>query len=196
MLNAHRCLRLGSLILVLTLCPRFSFAEQRRFDLDPKQSKIDFSIRATLHTVTGSFRLKRGSIQFDDTTGQAAGELVVDALSGDTGNKTRNGRMHRESLESSRFTEIVFIPRRIRGTVAAEGTSNFDIEGLLRLHGQSLPVTAAMVVELVHGAGSAETVFFVNYPRWGVKNPSLLLLNVSDDVEINVHAVGRLSGGR
>jgi hypothetical protein len=38
--------------------------------------------------VEGAFLLKRGAIHFDPATGKASGEVVFDAASGKTGNKS------------------------------------------------------------------------------------------------------------
>ncbi|MFI5103739.1 MAG: hypothetical protein ACHP79_02340, partial [Terriglobales bacterium] len=56
-----------------------AFAEQKTFELDPAQTKVAFTLGDVLHTVHGTFRLKRGTISLDDANGQAGGELVVDA---------------------------------------------------------------------------------------------------------------------
>ena len=168
-------------------------AETKTFELDPAQTQVSFTLGDVLHTVHGSFHLKRGSIRFDDQTGQAGGELVVDALSGDSGNKSRDKKMHKEDLESDRYSDIVFTPEHIKGAVASNGSSQVEVEGTLALHGQSRPVTLTIQVQLHDGAGSADTTFAVPYEKWGVKNPSTFLLRVSDKVDINVHAVGRLA---
>jgi polyisoprenoid-binding protein YceI len=187
---------------VLLLCAAVASAQPRRFDLDPEQTKVGFTLGDVLHTVHGNFHLKRGSIQFDDATGEASGELVVDALSGDSGNSSRDKKMHKENLESAKYTEIVFTPQHIKGTVAAEGKSQVTIDGMLALHGQSRPVSMTIDIQLQGGTGSADAAFVVPYEKWGVKNPSTFILRVSDKVDINVHAVGRLapaaavSGGR
>lgn len=192
MSNGFHCFRISVLVL-LVLAAAAAFAETRTFDLDPAQTTVAFTLGDVLHTVHGSFHLKRGSIQFDDSTGRAGGELVVDALSGDSGNKSRDKKMHKENLESSKYTEIVFTPQHIKGSVTADGASQVDVDGLLALHGQSHPITLTIHVQLQGGAGAAETTFPVPYEKWGVKNPSTFLLHVSDKVEISVRAVGRLS---
>jgi polyisoprenoid-binding protein YceI len=168
-------------------------AQPRTFELDPAQTKVGFTLGDVLHTVRGTFHLRRGSIQFDDATGDASGELVVDALSGDSGNSSRDKKMHKENLESAKYSEIVFTPRHIKGAVSADGKSQVTVDGTLALHGQSHPVTMTLNIQLQDGAGSADTVFVVPYEQWGVKNPSTFILRVSDKVEINVHAVGRLT---
>jgi len=171
-------------------------AEQRTFTLDPAQSKIEFSLGATMHTVHGSFHLKRGSIQFDDATGAASGELVVDAVSGESGNNGRDKDMHQKVLESAKYSEIVFTPQHIKGAVTADGKSQVDVDGQFTLHGHSRPMTLTIQLQLQGGAGSADTTFPVIYKEWGVKNPSTFLLHVSDRAEISVHAVGKLQGAK
>jgi hypothetical protein len=47
---------------------------------------VEYKLGAVLHTVEGTFALKRGHFSFDPESGRAAGELVVDATSGQSGN--------------------------------------------------------------------------------------------------------------
>ena len=54
--------------------------------------------------------MKRGTLQLDPGAGTLTGEIVVDAKSGDTGSKMRDGKMHREVLESEQYPEITFRP--------------------------------------------------------------------------------------
>jgi polyisoprenoid-binding protein YceI len=182
-----------SVLALFLFTARQGRAQSRNFELDPAQTTVSFTLGDVLHTVHGTFHLKRGKIQFDDTTGEASGDLVVDALSGESGNASRDKKMHKENLESSKYSEITFTPQHIRGTVSTNGESQVDVDGLLVLHGQSRPFTLTLQVELQGGAGSADTAFVVPYEKWGVKNPSTFLLRVSDKVQINVHSVGRLA---
>ncbi|MGZ4875316.1 MAG: YceI family protein [Candidatus Angelobacter sp.] len=173
----------------------FAQAQQKTFTLDPAQTKVNFTVDSTLHTVHGDFRLKRGSIQFDNAAGTAGGELIVDSASGESGSEGRDKRMHKDILESPKYSDIVFTPQHIKGAVAAEGKSNVEIEGILTMHGKSKPVTMPLEVQLQGSAGSAEGSFSVKYQEWGMKNPSTFILRVNDKVEIHVHAVGRLAPG-
>jgi polyisoprenoid-binding protein YceI len=184
--------RISLLILIGLLCCALSQAQQKTFTLDPAQTKVNFTVGSTLHTVHGDFRLKRGSIQFDSATGQAGGELVVDATSGESGNSGRDRKMHKEILESPKYSDIVFMPQHIKGAVAAEGKSQIEVEGQLTMHGKSLPVTLPLQVQLQGGAGTADGSFTIKYQEWGLKSPSTFILRVSDKVEIHVHAVGRM----
>jgi len=167
-------------------------AQQRTFTLDPAQTKIDFTVDSTLHTVHGDFQLRRGSLQFDNVTGAASGELVVDSASGESGNDGRDKKMHKDILESPKFPDIIFTPQRLKGTVANDGKSTVEVEGILAMHGESKPVTIPLEVELQNGAGSADGSFSVKYLEWGMKNPSTFILRVKDTVQIHVHAVGKI----
>jgi hypothetical protein len=51
--------------------------------LDPGQSKLQWALGSTLHTVHGTFLLKRGAMKFDPASGTANGEFVADAASGE-----------------------------------------------------------------------------------------------------------------
>jgi polyisoprenoid-binding protein YceI len=170
-------------------------AQQKTFTLDPAQTKVNFTVDSTLHTVHGDFHLKHGSIQFDNGTGAATGELVVDSASGESGSDGRDKRMHKDILESPKYSDIVFTPQHVKGTVASEGKSKVEVEGILSMHGKSRPVTMPLEVELQNGAGSAEGGFSVKYQEWGMKNPSTFILRVNDTVQIHVHAVGKVTTG-
>jgi polyisoprenoid-binding protein YceI len=185
--------RIVFFILSGLLLTSFAHAQQKTFTLDPVQTKVNFTVDSTLHTVHGDFRLKRGSIQFDNATGIAGGELVVDSTSGESGSDGRDKKMHKDILESPKYSDIVFTPQHIKGTVAAEGKSNVEVEGTLTMHGKSKPVTMLLGVQLQGGAGSADGSFSIKYQEWGMKNPSTFILRVNEKVEIHVHAVGKLA---
>jgi len=182
-------------ILAVTFAASVAQAQQKAFTLDPAQTKVNFTVDSTLHTVHGDFRLKSGSIQFDDATGAASGELVVDSASGESGSNGRDKKMHKDILESPKYSDIVFTPRHVKGTVANEGKSNVEVEGILTMHGKSKPVTMPLEVQLQNGNGSADGSFNVKYLEWGMKNPSTFILRVNDTVQIHVHAVGKITTG-
>jgi len=182
-------------ILATTFAASLAQAQQKTFTFDPAQTKVNFTVDSTLHTVHGDFRLKRGSIQFDNATGAASGELTVDSASGESGSDGRDKKMHKDILESPKYSDIVFTPQHVKGTVANEGKSSVEVEGILTMHGKSKPVTMPLVVQLQDGAGSAEGSFAVKYQEWGMKNPSTFILRVNDTVQIHVHTVGKIITG-
>jgi polyisoprenoid-binding protein YceI len=118
---------------------------------------------------------------------------VVDSASGESGSDGRDKKMHKDVLESPKYSDIVFMPQHVKGTVANEGKSTVEVEGILSMHGKSRPVTMPLAVELQNGAGSADGSFSVKYQEWGMKNPSTFILRVNDTVHIHVHAVGKIA---
>ena len=181
------------LILAATLSASIAQAQQQTFMLDPAHTRINFTVDSTLHTVHGDFRLKRGAIQFDNNTGAATGELVVDSASGESGSDGRDKKMHKDILESPKYSDIMFTPQHVKGTVANQGKSTVEVEGVLTMHGKSKPVTMPLEVQLQNGASSADGSFSVKYQEWGMKNPSTFILRVNDTVHIHVHAVGKIT---
>jgi polyisoprenoid-binding protein YceI len=153
------------------------------FEIDASQSRALFTLADVLHTVHGSFKVKRGSIHFDPSTGAAGGEIVVDATSGESGNSARDKRMHQSILESHKFPEITFVPSRVRDT----GESKLEIDGTFTIHGASHPLTASAVVT----ASGARVHFTVPYVSWGMKNPSTLFLRCAESVDIDLEVSGR-----
>jgi polyisoprenoid-binding protein YceI len=178
-------------------------AQETVVTLDSAQTRIEFTLGATLHTVHGSFRLKSGEIRFDPGTGKASGKVVVDATSGESGNASRDKKMHREILESEKFAEIVFTPTQVKGALNPAAVSQLEVSGVFRLHGAGHAVTLDVAIQPLgtSQAGArqtkdqlqAATQFTIPYVQWGLKNPSSFLLRVSEKVDIEVHAVGKLT---
>jgi polyisoprenoid-binding protein YceI len=169
---------------------------QAVFNLDASQSRATFTLPDVIHTVHGSFKVKRGSIQFDPSTGAASGEIVVDATSGDSGSEARDKRMHRNILESPKFPEIVFVPSRVRGEVSMTGESKVEVDGTFTIHGTSHPLTASAVVTAAGDRLQTKVHFVVPYVAWGMKNPSTLFLRCGESVEIDVDASGHITWAR
>ena len=184
---------LGTVLLLLQLLAVVAGAQDMVFQLDPAQSHVNFTLGDVLHTVHGTFQLKGGTIRFNPKTGEASGSLVVDATSGNSGNKSRDRRMHRQILEDDKYPEIVFTPQHVAGKLLPQGASQMELQGLMTLHGQQHPMTVDMPVQINHDHASADVHFIVPYVKWGLKNPSTFILRVSDKVNIDVHAVGHLA---
>jgi polyisoprenoid-binding protein YceI len=161
-------------------------ASSTSLDLDPAQTEIQFTLHDVLHTVHGTFKLKRGSIHFDPDSGQASGEIVVDVTSGASGSDARDGRMHKEILESQRFPEAVFIPEHIDGKLAIQGPSQIDVRGVFKIHGADHPLTLHFEVQRAGDPYTASTHFVIPYVQWGMKNPSNFMLRVDKTVDMDI----------
>jgi polyisoprenoid-binding protein YceI len=177
------------LLLVASL-PVRAQSQELTLQFSPSTTNINFTIGDILHTVHGSFNLKNGEVHYDPGTAAVHGSLVVDAASGQSGNRIRDRRMHREILESERNPEIAFRPDRIEGKLMNPGTSMVQVHGVFSLHGADHELTMPIRVQIFPDHWVADTHFTVPYVKWGIKNPSTFFLRVSESVEINVHATG------
>jgi polyisoprenoid-binding protein YceI len=178
--------------LFLLVCSLPLAGAESTVELDPARTSIGFTLDSVLHTVHGSFRLKRGSVKFDSATGKASGEIVIDVASGESGNGSRDNRMHKEILESARFPEAVFTPDHVSGDLSPSGQSQLDLHGTFQIHGASHEMTIHFRAEVKGGEVVTSTGFTIPYIQWGMKNPSTFLLKVSDKVEMNIQATGRV----
>lgn len=189
----YRAIRCSSvLFIVALLCAAAPVPQQKTLELDTSQSKVQFTVDSTLHTVHGTFLLKPSSIQFDPAGGPASGQLVVNATSGDSGSQSRDHKMTHDVLEGEKYQEIIFTPQQMKGALAPSGSSKIQLEGSISLHGQSHPLVLNVDAQVQGNSLTADTSFEIPYIQWGLKNPGNFLLHVSDKVEIHVHAVGQI----
>jgi polyisoprenoid-binding protein YceI len=166
-------------------------AQQGALELDPARTAVHFTLKTSLHTVHGTFRLKSGKASFDPLTGKASGLLVVDAASGGSGNSGRDKKMHREILESQTYPEITFALIDVDGAVPMQGDSQVQVKGTFRLHGQDHEMIIPVDVRISGSDFTLDTNFSVPYISWGLKNPSTFILRASDTVQVSVHAIGQ-----
>jgi YceI-like domain len=160
--------------------------------VDPAQSSVHYTVGSSLHTVHGTFAVKRGTLRLDPVTGKATGEIVVDAISGQSGNDSRDKKMHKEVLGSARFTDIIFRPERVEGAVQIQGPSSAKLHGVCVLHGSEHELLASVRTELTSGQWKGTATFSVPYNDWGLKNPGNFLLKVDHTVNIEVQMAGSI----
>src|SRR6266446_1196677 len=98
--------------------------------IDPAQSKVHWTLGTTLHTVHGTFAFKNGSLHLDPANGKVGGEIVVYATSGDSGNDSRDKKMHKEVLESAQYQDVIFRPDRAEGKIAPRGPFTVKVHGI------------------------------------------------------------------
>ncbi|HXH66482.1 MAG TPA: YceI family protein [Candidatus Limnocylindrales bacterium] len=158
--------------------------------LDPAQTKVHFNVDSTLHMVHGTLALKSGSLQFDPQSGKSSGSIVVNAVSCDTGNSSRDQRLHKEILETWKFAEAAFRPTQIDGQVSLIAPSDFKLKGVITLHGTDHELVVNVHSEFSgdHWKGTAK--FDVPYTKWGIKDPSNFLLKVKPIVNVELELYG------
>ena len=178
-----------TVLFLISMTPAL-FGQETTLELDPAQSQVQFTLGATLHTVHGSFKLKRGSVNYDLATGKCTGEIVIDAQSGATGNDSRDNKMHKSVLESDRYPEMVFVPDHVEGTLAKA-----SVHGRFRIHGNDHEMTMTFAAVPRGNEMEVTTQFVIPYIAWGMKNPSTLFLRVADKVDVEVRAHARILSG-
>src|SRR5579885_153287 len=189
--NIALCVLLSGIFLVFSLAGRsFGQTQELHLDFTPANTSVSFTLGDVLHTVHGSFKLKQGEVEYNFGSSAVHGAMVIDATSGQSGNNSRDRKMHREILESARYPEITFRPDHVQGTVAQSGTSNLQVHGTFSIHGSDHELTAPVRLELSSDHWTLDTHFTIPYVKWGIKNPSTFILRVSESVEIDIHASG------
>jgi len=198
-----------------TLVPVVARAENR-VSLLPDETRIEFTLGATLHTVNGRARLLSGEVRFDERTGALKGAVRIDARKMTTDNQMRDEKMRREVLETHLFPEVVFRPTKLdllseaseprtlppegRGEdtgsskTSARGARYFSgqLLGTLEIHGSrhrlELPVEISVQATRMNLKGR----FTIPYVEWGMQDPSVFVLRVDKTVDVSIDATGRL----
>jgi polyisoprenoid-binding protein YceI len=162
------------------------------FSVDPARSTLHWTLDTTLHLVHGTFALKSGEVTIDPATGNASGEIVVDATSGKTDNDSRDKKMHQEILETPRFPEIVFRVSRVEGLTTPSGKSQLTLNGAFAIHGASHDMVVPADIEFASDQWKGTATFVVPYIAWGIKNPSNFLLKASPTVDVTLELAGSM----
>jgi polyisoprenoid-binding protein YceI len=160
------------------------------FTPNAADSSVTFSLDATLHTVHGTFALKKGAIQISPESGKISGEIVLDAASAKTGIDARDNKMHKEIIESDKYPEISFTPDRVEGKIAAQGKSTVQVHGVFTMRGTQHEMTVPTNIDIFADHWQATSHFAIPYVQWGMKNPSNFLLHVKDTVQIEAKLGG------
>jgi polyisoprenoid-binding protein YceI len=161
-------------------------------ELDPANTKVEFTLSDVLHTVHGTFALKSGLIHFNPSSGSASGLVVVDVKSGQSGNSTRDRKMHNDILQSEQYSDATFTPAKMSGPFSPQGSSEIQVDGTFRIHGSDHPITLVIRLQISGSTANFKTQLVLPYVKWGMKNPSTFVLRVSDKVTLDVAASGRL----
>jgi polyisoprenoid-binding protein YceI len=181
---------IANLLAFLCCAAATAQSQELRLQFDSSKTTIAFTLGDVLHTVHGSFQLKSGDVEYKTATKSVSGSLTVDATSGQSGNHSRDHKMHKEILESVRYPVISFRPDRVDGNVGPTGSSTIQVHGIFSIHGSDHELTMPVKVEVLPDHWTADSHFTIPYVKWGMKNPSTFVLRVSESVEIDIHASG------
>jgi polyisoprenoid-binding protein YceI len=157
---------------------------------DPAQGSFKWTVNSTLHAVHGTFALKSARFEINTDTDRVTGEVLVDAASGDSGDQSRDRRMHSEILQSDKFTEVIFRPESLDGKVALSGSSEGRLKGAIVLHGSEHETNVPVRLELGSDRWKGTASVAIPYVEWGLKDPSNFLLRVAKVVNFEVVLAG------
>ncbi|MEI9979630.1 MAG: YceI family protein [Edaphobacter sp.] len=177
-------------LLFVTAIP--TLQAQQKLTLDPASSEVHFTLSDTLHTVHGTFHIQQGEIAFDPATGKSTGSIVVDALSGQSGNATRDHRMTDDELKASTYKTITFAPTSFTGTFNPAGDSTLQVHGTFTLLGTPHEIAVPMKLHATADQLQATGTFAVPYIQWGLKDPGTFMIHVNKDVQIDLALTGTL----
>jgi polyisoprenoid-binding protein YceI len=184
--------RIARIILSVTVIALPALSADYTLELQPDATKVQFTLTDPLHTIHGTFGLKRGTIDFDTETGKASGRVVVDVASGNSGSDARDSRMHANVLESKKFPEAVFTPDHIEGALSIAGASTVKVHGTFTIHGAQHEITMNVQTSGSAVRLHAAMAFEIPYVAWGMKDPSNFFLKVSKTVHMSIEAEGPL----
>ena len=165
-------------------------AQSTTLQCDPLKTTAKFSLGDVLHTVHGEFKLKRCELHYDPASGKLDGEIAFDAATGETGNSSRDRKMHKDVLQSARYPEITFRPDHVIGDVVPNTAATVQVHGLFGIHGNEHELTVPAEVTMEPDRWSVSTHFPIPYVLWGMRNPSIFFLRVGDSVDVTFEAAG------
>ncbi len=171
-----------------------AFAQHQTFTVDPNASQVAWSLGGNGHHVTGTFHVQAGSIDFDRTAHTISGSVIVAAGSGNSGEPSRDKKMNKDVLDVEHYAEITFVPQKYDGSIAPTGDSTILVSGTFTLHGTPHELTVPMQIHIEAGNLTAKTHFVVPYVKWGLKDPSVFILKVAREVDIDLTLTGKVTG--
>ena len=196
-LIARRSLYCGVLLLAglsgvgLPGIPQIAFA-QEKLALDAGKSEVHFGLKDVHGGAHGTFKLLQGEIGFDPEHGTASGLIAVDALSGNSGSTARDRKMTEEELKAQSYKTVSFAPMRFTGVFHRSGDSTLQVHGVFTLVGVSHEIDVPMRIHVEGMQVRATGTFMVPYVQWGLKDPSVFILRVAKEVQIDLNLVGAL----
>jgi polyisoprenoid-binding protein YceI len=170
-------------------------AQHQTFKVDPDASQVAFTLGGSGHHVQGTFHVESGSIDFDIRAQKISGFVVVTAASGNSGEPSRDKKMNTDVLDTDHFAQVTFAPGSYQGTIAPSGDSTIQVSGIFTLHGTPHDLTLPMQIHIDGANLTAKGHFTVPYVKWGLKDPSIFVLKVAKEVDIDLDLRGRLTPG-
>lgn len=172
-----------------------ALAQHETFTVNPGASQVAFSLGGSGHHVQGTFHVQSGSIEFDPSARKISGIVTVTAASGDSGEPSRDKKMNSDVLDTTHFSQVTFAPSSYEGNLAPTGDSTIQVSGIFTLHGTPHDLTLPMQIHIDGANLTAKGHFTVPYVKWGLKDPSIFILKVAKEVDIDLTLSGHVTPG-
>jgi polyisoprenoid-binding protein YceI len=104
--------------------------------------------------------------------------------------------MNTDVLDVANFAEVSFVLQSYQGAISATGDSTLQVTGTFTLHGTPHELTVPMQIHIDGNSLTAKTHFTVPYVKWGLKDPSIFILKVAKEAEIDLTLAGSFSAAR
>src|ERR1700748_2496292 len=179
-----------AVLALATILVPAALAQHQTFVVNPDVSVVKITLKTTHELVNGTFHVQSGSIEFDRSTPQMSGSVVVLAGSGKTGNGSRDKKMNKDILKVEQHATVSFEPKSYAGTIAPSGDSNIQVVGIFTLLGTPHEISIPILVHLESTTAVAKAHFVVPYIQWGLKDPSFLIWKADKDVAIDLSLIG------
>ncbi len=142
----------------------------------------DYEVKFSGSGAEGTFQGLRGTIIFDSSAPeQAQFNIILDATTIDTGNKTKNKHARGDSwFDVEHYPEI-----RFRSTQVKALSDSYQMIGMLTLHGIKKEISFPFTFTQSSDTGLFKGSFTVDREKYGIKGPLLGFL-VGDDFEVNL----------
>lgn len=159
-------------------------------NLNPANTAIHWTLNTNVHgDIHGTFKLKTGTIRIDPASGAVSGQIVIDATSGESGDSSRDKRMHSVVLESAKYPTITFRPTHVDGKVDLTTAGSVTVDGIMNLHGQDHPMQITVNLHPKDASVTSQSHFTIPFVAWGLKDPSFMMFRTDKVVTLDVDAI-------
>lgn len=182
----------GACAIISAAAPRAALALTFHYRMDPVASAVTAAVSEPFGSkdAEGTFKIIDGEIFLDpNNPGTGAVKLIIDATSYHSDQPQRDQAVL-AALGADKYPTIRFESTSLSDV---NQTSNTDgsatVNGDLTLHGQTMPVSVEVHVEITTDTSKAvaEGQATFRYKDWGVKVPTIMLFHAGDETTINFH---------